>query len=111
MAVMITDAISAIGNDHQIILTSPESESRYAAGKRTTNCLIILTNILNIPLPNAWKVEERTIQAQANTKLMLIILKAIIPISIICSDASNKRSIASGNSCITINPQSIIETA
>ena len=45
MMLTITDITSAMGKDHQTIVTSPVSERRYAAGISTTSCLAIDTNM------------------------------------------------------------------
>ena len=75
------------------------------------NCLTNETNILNIPFPNAWNVEDAIIENPANTKLTLIILSAGIPIDNICSDALNIFNNGPGIACIITSPINIIPTA
>ena len=88
---IVTDIISAIGNENQNILTlSLNSIDKIKAlGTKTTSWRQIETIIERTPLPNAWKTEPITIQKPANIQLIEIILNAGTPISIICCEASN----------------------
>ena len=111
IALTVTAAISAIGNANHTKSTFPNFDSKNATGNKNINCLTNETNILNIPFPNAWNVEDAIIENPANTKLTLIILSAGIPIDNICSDALNIFNNGPGIACIITSPINIIPTA
>ena len=86
---MITLTTSASGKAIQTYETLPVRENKYATGTKIISCLAIETNILYRPFPNAWNTDVAIIQNPANMKLKLMILRALTPISIMLSDASN----------------------
>ena len=84
--------MSASGNAYQTACKSKVHAKIYASGRKTPSCLTIEIMRLNMPLPKAWKTVLHTIQNPANTKLILMILSASIPILIISGVASNSNN-------------------
>ena len=85
--------------------------SSQAAGSRTTSWRQTETMRLNMPLPSAWKVEDRMMLMPASRKWKQMVRMAGMPMASIPSLAAKKLSSLSGANWNRQKPMSMMPSA
>lgn len=107
----VTLTSSAMTKDHHTIFTLPVLLSSQAAGSRTTSWRQTEMIRLNMPLPSAWKVEDRMMLMPASRKWKQMMRRAGLPMASMASLAENRPSSLSGRNWNSRKPTSMMASA